>query len=616
MPTIERTAEHNGRHRFSRRSRKRLLALLALLVLVVVGSGLFLAHALTKVQASLSLSMESIYSLQEEVLSGDIGAAEQIGVDLQANSSIAVQHSTTPLWRVAGYLPIIGDNFSAIREISVSLNDVVDSAVLPLVNELGSVDGELTLITDGRVNVELVQRLAPTLRSASTTVDLSYKRLDGISSDHLVPQISEPLDAATSKLNAGRKILASVASAADVVPSMLGGSEPRNYLVLVQNLSETRATGGIPGALAVLKAEAGQLSLTEQDSAAALGPFQPAIGVDPEQEGIYTSRLGIHMQNVNLTPDFPTAASTAASMWEERHQGSHIDGVIALDPLVLAHLLEVTGAVDLATPDSAAVFADLSLPTTLTSENVVPTLLSDVYARIEDPKVQDLYFAAVAAQIFSTFTSDISSTDNLFSVVEKSTSENRILIWSSTPEEQAVLSSTAVGGSVTGPSVGGATFGLYFNDGTGAKMDYYVRRTAQLVQRCGSDGYSTYTVRVTVKNTAPLDAAESLPSYVTGGGIYGVPPGSVRTNYVVYGPAQSLVGTAEINDVNVPVAAYRHGQRAVGVVSMELGPGETKTLETSFFKVVQSSEPQLQITPTIQPSSEVLMPLIRDESCL
>lgn len=616
MPTIEVTSEDVGRAKAGHRPHKRLLALLALLVLCVLGACLYLVHAATKVQASLQHSMDSLSTLQEQVLAGEFEAAKRTSAELQSSASIATENSTSPLWRAAGYLPIVGDNFSAIKEVSVSLNDVVDRAILPMANSLESIEGGFTVIDGGRVNLELVEQLAPTLRGASTTVDLSYERINGIDTEHLLPQISEPLAEAESKLDVGRKVLANISSAANIVPSMLGGDEPRNYLVMVQNLSETRATGGIPGALAVLRAEAGQLSLKEQDSAAALGPFQPAMSIDPEQEAIYTSRLGIFMQNVNLTPNFPTAASTAASMWEERHPGSHIDGAIALDPLVLAHLLEATGPVDLATSISPNDFSNVALPTTLTSDNVVSTLLSDVYARIEDPAIQDQYFAAVAAQIFSTFTTDISSTEDLVAVVDKSVNENRILIWSSKADEQSVLSNTTVGGSATGPSVGGATFGLYFNDGTGAKMDYYIRRSAQLVQQCSSDGYSTYTVRVTIKNTAPLDAAVSLPPYVTGGGIYGVPPGSVRTNYVVYGPAQSLVGAAEVDDVKVPIAAYRHGQRAVGIVSLELGPGESKVLETSFFNVVQSSAPQLQVTPTIQPKSEVLLPLIRDESCL
>ncbi len=82
-----------------------------------------------------------------------------------------------------------------------------------------------------------------------------------------------------------------------------------------------------------------------------------------------------------------------------------------------------------------------------------------------------------------------------------------------------------------------ASFGVYFNDGTGAKMDYYVKRTAQLVKQCTGTEYGEVKVRITSTNTAPVDAATSLPAYVTGGGIFGVPPGSVQTNVIAYGPS-------------------------------------------------------------------------------
>ena len=256
-----------------------------------------------------------------------------------------------------------------------------------------------------------------------------------------------------------------------------------------------------------------------------------------------------------------------------------------------------------------------TLPQTLSSDNVAPTLLSDVYKQIEDPELQDEYFAGVAAEVFSAFVSGRVDAEATYDALSDGARDHRLYIWSANPSEQEVIGASAVGGAATGSTVGGATFGLYFNDGTGAKMDYYMKRSTQLLQECSADGYSHVTVRVTLENTAPADAATSLPAYVTGGGIYGIEPGRVRTNYVAYGPAQSLAETATVDEEPVPIASYRHGQRPVGVVSVELGPGETATLEITFSRVVQTSEPVLQTTPTLQPISEGVLPMVRDESC-
>ena len=359
--------------------------------------------------------------------------------------------------------------------------------------------------------------------------------------------------------------------------------------------------------MAILKTDDGQIALGEQSSASALGAFKPSIVVDPEQTALYTARLGTQMQNVNLTPDFPTAASTAKQMWERRHEEQVVDGVIALDPVVLSNLLEATGPVVLTDPQILRLIEGTSLPSSLTHDNVVSTLLSDVYRTIEDPAAQDAYFSAVAGQVFAAFTGGKSNSTELINALTSSAQERRLYLWSSRPEEQSIIATTALAGSVVGTPTAGASFGVYLNDGTGAKMDYYASRTAQLLQTCQADGYSRYTVRITATNNAPSDAATRLPAYVTGSGVYGVEPGHIRTNYVFYGPAQAFAETASVNGQPVPIGAGKHGQRPVGTVTLELAPGETAELDLVFSKVVQNSVPTLQVTPGLEPSDKVVL---------
>ena len=136
-------------------------------------------------------------------------------------------------------------------------------------------------------------------------------------------------------------------------------------------------------------------------------------------------------------------------------------------------------------------------------------------------------------------------------------------------------------------------------------MDYYVKRTAQLVEQCTGTEYGEVKVRITSTNTAPADAATSLPAYVTGGGIFGVPPGSVQTNVIAYGPAQALVETAEVDGQKTGFTANRHANRPVGSVTIRLAPGESRTVEFTFSKIVQHTEPQLFVTPSVQAVTDV-----------
>jgi hypothetical protein len=394
-----------------------------------------------------------------------------------------------------------------------------------------------------------------------------------------------------------------------LLPSMLGSVEPRNYLVLVQNNAEVRAIGGLPGALAVLRIHNGKINLTAQASGSDLGKFIPGVAVDPAQERIYTNRLGAYISDVNLTPDFPTAARTAKVMWETRY-GTVIDGVVAIDPIVLSHILAASGP--LAVPSATDPTMAGNLPSTLTAKNVVKTLLSDVYMSVHDNRAQDQFFASAAQHIFEALAAGKAPGIQLVQALAQSSEENRLHMWSQREAEQRLLLSTRLGGSISsGPDAGAGSFGAYFNDGTGAKMDYYVNRTVQLVQECAGDGYGQVKVRITSTNTAPADAATSWPVYVTGGGAFGVPPGTVRTNVVAYGPAEANVETAKVDGKKASFAANRHANRPVGAVTVTLAPGQSSTVEITFGKIVQHTEPKLVVTPTVQAVKEVVLPMER-----
>ncbi|MEW1810254.1 DUF4012 domain-containing protein [Pseudarthrobacter phenanthrenivorans] len=444
------------------------------------------------------------------------------------------------------------------------------------------------------------------MASSAYAVRASWERLEAIQTDNLLPQIVSPLHQATAELKQASDVLNVAADAANTAPTMLGSDGARNYLLMIQNNAETRASGGIPGALAILKFDKGKLSLGPQSSAGEIGIMSPVVAVDTQQQQIYSGRLGKYLQDVNLTPDFPTAASTAQVMWE-RKTGQRVDGVISIDPVVLSYILQSTGPISVSGPELSAIKA-AGLPTVLTGENVVPTLLSDVYAKIRQPKLQDAYFAGVAREVFSALSNGKGEAKGLISGITQGAEEGRVLVWSAQTAEQAVISKYTLSGSISGPSVLPAQFGVYFNDGTGAKMDYYVRRTVQLVKQCQADGYEQTSVRVTSTNTAPGDAVSTLPEYVTGGGAFGVTPGSVQTNVVAYGPAQANVESVSVDGAKMPFAPYLHANRPVGVIAQLLAPGESKTVEFTFGKIVQHTEPNVVVTPTVQHVKDVILP--------
>ncbi|BCW07719.1 DUF4012 domain-containing protein [Arthrobacter sp. NtRootA1] len=533
----------------------------------------------------------------------DAGAAAGTVEALVLHTGAARDAANDPLWKAASVLPFVGPNMQAASEVATSADDVARLGAVPLVRAFESLNWKALTPGPGGMDLTPLQSAAPQVESAAYTVRESAQRLNGIDVDGLLPQVSAPLIEAREKLSSLQGDLESAADAASLAPDMLGAEAPRRYLLLMQNNAEARASGGIPGALAVLKIDKGNLKLEAQTSATALGAFIPPVAIDSEQQAIYSARVGKFMQDVNLTPDFPTTATTAQAMWEKR-TGEHLDGVLSLDPIALSFILEATGPVQMTDPLVKEIGS--SLPAQLTAENVVRTLLSDSYAKIDKPDLQDVYFASAAQEIFSALSSGKTDPKKLMDSVSRGVQERRILLWSASTDEQATIGKYTLGGLIAGAATSPAQFGVYFNDGTGAKMDYWMKRTVQVVKDCTRDGYREMTVRVTNTNTAPSDAARTLPRYVTGDGAYGVPAGSVQTNLVAYGPAQSNIDTVVKDGAKIPFAAQRHGQRAVGTATIQLAPGQSSSVEFTFGHIVQHAAPQIVVTPTTQLVKDVI----------
>lgn len=590
-----------------RNKRKRVLIVAIVLASIAacgVAWAVWLGSTAAKVRSELESATALLPSLKQDVERSNRDGAQTIVEQMRQHTAVASEETRKPLWVLAAGIPGVGSNFGAVAEVARAADDVTSLGLVPLVSVLGSLDWNTLVPTSSGTDLEPLEKASPNVIAAARAVDMSADRLDMIDTGKLVPQVAEPLNEVRSQLHDVRDALSSAAVAAQLVPGMLGSEAPRNYLLMIQNNAEVRSSGGIPGALAVLRLEKGKMTLAGQSSAGELGSMSPTLPLDQETQSIYSTRVGKYMQDVNLTPDFPTAASIAQAMWEKK-TGLRVDGVVSIDPVVLSYVLDATGPVSLRGAEN--VLGSLELPTELNGENVVKTLLSDVYSKIEQPKLQDAYFAAVAQEIFGALSDGKGDTKGLVAGVVRGTEEGRVLIWSATTEEQSVLARYPLSGSVSGPSISPAQFGVYFNDGTGAKMDYYIKRTVQLVGKCPADGYEQTTVRITSENTAPMDAATSLPPYVTGNGVFGVPPGSVQTNIVAYGPVQANVETVTLEGQRIEFAPYFHANRPVGVYALRLAPGETKTVEVTFGKIVQHTEPNIFVTPTVRPVKDVVL---------
>jgi hypothetical protein len=536
-----------------------ILTLLVLAIGWVTIRGIGAVSDLQRVSASSS-------QLKAAIGEGDLEKATRLSDRIAHHAESAHGLTSDPVWHAFGVLPWIGPNFSAVSDVAEIADEVASDALVPVLDVAGRLDLASLGFSGGRIDLTPFATIEPPLADAAATLSAAEERALAIDADATLPPLADAVGEMRSAVTQAATVVGSLHGAAALLPSMLGAEGPRNYVIAMQNNAELRSSGGIIGAIALLHAENGQISLLQQASTMDFPALTESLPLSESSVALFEDRPGRYLQNITNIPDFTEAGPLVAARWQQRF-GTPVDGVIAVDAVMTENLLAATGPLAFG-------------PFTVTEDDVVSLLLSGIYTAVPDPAAQDQIFAQAAGALFGAA---LSGTDPkaLVAALATSADQDRIRIWSAHEDEEELLAGTALGGALPRDDAT-SHVGVLFNDTTGAKMDYYT--DAVITTSLGTcEGHPTTRVRVTWTNDAPADAATSLPSYVTGAGAFGVDPGSVRTLIAVYGPEGATPSRVEQEGGgadNVQTALL--GTRSIVQHEVLLAPGESATITVDF----------------------------------
>ena len=576
----------------ARRSRPRIALWIAigLLALCLFAAGWVGVRGLLA-KGELESAVPLAASIQGQIVDGDPDAAQLTFDRLDAHASTAATLTSDPIWRSFELLPFVGPNLTAVRELAAVVSDVSRDAVGPLISVAGVIDVDDFKPADGAIDVQPLIDAQPQVAAANLALVAARDRVKAIDTSATLAPVRGAATELESVVDEAADGVDVLDRAVRLLPPVLGATGARDYVLLFANPAELRATGGIPGALALLHTEGGRIELTQQTSAADF-PFydEPVLELPPETRSLYGDITGQYMQDVNLTPYFPLSAQLAREMWRLEY-GIEVDGVLSIDPVALGYLLQATGPITLPTGD------------VLTAENAVQTLLVDAYARYENPADQNAFFAAAAATVFSAVAAGNFDPVGLVTALAKAGEERRVFVWSADEGEQAVLAGSTLTGDLPTSTATTTRFGAYLNDATGSKMDVYLDADVSVGQTtCRDDARPMYRVQVALTNTAPGDAAVTLPEYVTGGGSFGVTPGNIKTIVSIYGaPDMENLGMTRDGDA-IGYQPAMDSTYPVSLIGVELAPGESTILEFDWLgPEAFAGQIVVETTPTINP---------------
>lgn len=567
-----------------KRKRRRWIGLAIFLVIVAliaaaVVVGLRVFDRAMSARDSLQQAMPLATVAKDQILAGDTEGAIATTTELAALTADARTQTDDAVWKSVEWIPTVGANLYAVRTAANVTDDLVTGALTPAT----SLNLNALTPVDGGINLAAITEMQSAVTQASDTVDKAAAELDTIDQDALIPQVSDALTKLTGAVDELQPMLGPASDIINVLPAALGADGPRNYLMMFQNNAESRGTGGNPAAIVMVTADQGRINITQQASSADFnnGRDTPIIELDPETVAIYGDKIGRYVQDTTLSPEFSETAEIVRAFWAESF-GTPVDAVVSFDPVALGYLLKATGPVSV----PAEVEYDgytvqiLDQPVELNADNAVAFLLNGIYSTINDPVMQDAFFATAAGSIFDAVTSGSADAKTLLTSLTEAVDEGRLMYVASDEAEAALVGETRLSGTLPKTNDNETLLGVYVNDITEGKLDYYMQLDiAAASTQCESDAPS-FSTTATLTNTLDPGAVGDLARYVSPGRFF--PKGVVSTDLVLYGPVGASVGTVTVDGNPVSVQAFTHLGRPAVKVNVENAPGVTRTVAADF----------------------------------
>lgn len=452
----------------------------------------------------------------------------------RASEAFAAAHDDLDVWwaRPARVLPVVGQH---ARALDVLAGEGADLAAAAATSARSAPIDDLQVV-DGRLDLDLVRSMAEPLAEVRAALDRADDGVAAADSDWLVPPVADQVDELERAIASAADDAAAAAEAVAVLPDILGGSGPRSYFVAFGTPAETRELGGFMGAYALLGADDGELTLASTGRVRNLNEYFAGQRLtDPS--AFPDHYLGMLPQrfwhNITGTPDFPTAAEALRQLWRAPRAGP-IDGVLYMDPVTLADLLDLSGPIRV--PDHDA---------PLTADTAADFLLRDQYVEFPDDDRHDFLVEAAETVFDELMSGELAGPRVLADTLAPAVAGRRLLFHSFHPDEQALFERLNVDGAL--PPVAGDFLSVRASNRGLNKIDAFMQRTvAYDVTVDPVHDRVTATVTVTIRNDAP---ASGLPYAIIGNRL-GEPLGTSSTTLAVYSPLELVDVTQDGRSVS------------------------------------------------------------------
>lgn len=567
--TLETRDETSRRERRrSRRKRRAVIFGVAVLVLLVWGG--LAALSLTTARRDLLAATNLAEQGRDQAGRGELDDAQ---ATLEASASRygrGLDRLQDPTVRALSVVPLAGRHLKVVTGLASAGRTAAEAGALVTraVRDLPGGPAALTP-SGGRLPLDHIDALAEPLAEASRMLTDAAATVEATPSDVLATPVAVLRDEGAATIRRVAEQAVAGASLAAHLPELLGQDGPRRYFFGASTPAEQRGTGGMIGSYTILEIDDGDLNFGEFEAASAF-PLRDPRRLEPPNAD-YTARYerwgaAGTLRNINMTPDFPSAA-TAIERLYEAVEGERLDGTIVADPFAFKALLEVTGPVRVAGVGR------------MTAENIVPYLTHDSYIAFGEENLQrkqvlgDVSVSVLEAFLSGDMTGSPSQTLRVLGGVAAG---GHLQFHAADPQAQAALEAANLAGRLLDPP--GDYLQVMTNNTAPSKIDFYEERRVDYDVELLEGGAVRAEVGVVLTNHAP---SKNLPRYIIGPyqEDHGVRPGDSFPAVSVFGPSGSQLTSSTVDGTDRTMATEHELGHPVWTRTLRIPSGEHRNLD-------------------------------------
>ena len=188
-------------------------------------------------------------------------------------------------------------------------------------------------------------KITPRIDDVSSLLLSAQEEIDQVNPNHSPPffggeKIRKQLITVRTFADEGVTFVSEARPLVKVLPSLLGESKDRKYLILFQNDKELRPTGGFMTAYAVFRIEKGVIHVDRSEDIYNLDNSLTKTFPAPDPILKYLPNVpNFNIRDTNLSPDFVESMNTFNSLYKFARSKTDVDGIIALDTHVLVSII-------------------------------------------------------------------------------------------------------------------------------------------------------------------------------------------------------------------------------------------------------------------------------------